>query len=45
MVHLFGTASSGMFKAKCEGKLNEPSKNEMTMDMTAESVNALLEFI
>lgn len=34
-----------MFKAKCEGKLNEPSKNQMTMDMTAESVNALLEFI
>ncbi len=34
-----------MFKAKCEGKLKEPSKNQLTMDMTADSVNALLDFI
>lgn len=34
-----------MFMAKCEGKLKEPSKDQMTMDITADSVNALLEFI
>ncbi len=39
------SASSDTFKANCEGKLNEPSKNQMTMNLGEESINALLEFI
>lgn len=34
-----------MFMAKCEGKLKERSKNQMTMGISENSVDALLAFI
>ncbi len=34
-----------MFMAKCQGKFDEPFKNQMVMDLTEKGIQALLEFI